>query len=299
MLGAALLFVKTEFSAGPDAPPSIIIDENRLQALRDSWLLNRSELPNLEQQRFLLALEVEDQMLLNEARKRGFDQLPVVQRRLQQLGGFLTDSMVDGQEQQSQQAESLGLEFSDPLIRTYMINAMRERLSSTAVVPDITEQDIADYYQQHAADFVQPRRVSFSHIYVGGLSEASLQKSHALTTSLNAPNADLDALVALGNPFYSGHQFNRLNEAQLSKQFGSGFAQQVIALPVAQWSPPIASSYGYHRVWLSDEQGAQRRPLKAVSDKIRQIVMREKREQAVQQTIQELLASYHIETPVL
>lgn len=305
LLGVALLWLKATLglSATPAPPPSIIIDEAALEALRDSWVLQRGDLPTLSQQRYLLKLEVEDQMLLREARLRHFDQLPVVQRRLQQLGGFLRGDNNEAlsESERYKLAKDLGLEYSDPLIRTYMINAMRERIAETVVYNEPGSEEIAAYFNSNNTEFLKPRRVAIAHLYCGGLHKAARQRCTTLRSQLPA-EADAHSLasaVALGDPFYGGHHIPMSNAAQLSNKFGAEFAAAVMAETVNQWSAPIASAYGYHLVWIKAEQASKLPALDEVRGDIVQQLRRQKQQQAVEDEIARLLANYRVETPVI
>lgn len=305
LLGVASLWLKATLglTATPASPPSIIFDDAALQSLRDSWVLQRGDLPTLSQQRYLLKLEVEDQMLLREARLRHFDQLPVVQRRLQQLGGFLRGDNNEAlsESERYQQAKDLGLEYSDPLIRTYMINAMRERIAATVAYSEPSSEEIAAYFHSNKTEFLEPRRVAIAHLYCGGLDDSARQRCATLRSQLKTEvdGDSVESAVALGDPFYGGHHIPMSSSAQLSKKFGADFAAAVMAETVNQWSAPIVSSYGYHLVWIKVEQVSKFPALDDVRREVVQKLRRQKHQQAVEDEIARLLANYRVETPVL
>jgi len=290
-LGLCLLILTAE-----SAEKSLVfISQAQQQNLHQQWLSKYGQAPSKAQQQTLLTQEFEDQLLFDQARQRGLQDLPVVQARLKQLNKFLaTDKQVNTVNQ-----PDLSLEFSDPLIRQYMINAMREMLISEALRERkrtqqviISDAAIADYYQQHLKEFFRADKYQLNHIYVGGLNSDSLQRAQQLFQQVQQQP---DTAANLGDAFAEGSQLPLLTPTRLLRKFGGDIANTSPSLQVQQWSKPIASSYGYHLLYLVSKQNGTQLALEQVAKKIQHTLQYQLRDQLLAEQLSQLKNLYQIE----
>ena len=238
-----------------------------------------------------------EEALLAAARARGLEQLPVVRTRMQQLALFLRASeQGDSPERRYRKALSLGLDRSDPLVRQYLLTAMREILTAELRLTEPASEQVAAYYRDHREQFSTPARLRLSHIYVGGLSAESRLRAAAIAAQLDASTPQAEA-VALGGPFHGGHHLPLLSERQLAARLGADFARRAMAQASGQWSPPLASSYGYHLLWIAEKTAAASQPLSQVATRIARRLQQQALEVALARRIDTLLASYDIVLP--
>jgi len=290
-LGLCLLILTAE----PAEKSYLFVSKAQQQTLFEQWLNKYGQAPTAAQQKTLLNKEIEDQLLFDQARQRELQNLPVVQARLKQLNKFLaTDNQVSSVDQ-----PDLSLEFSDPLIRQYMINAMREILITEALSERkrtqqaiISDTAIADYYQQHRIDFLRPDRYQLNHIYVGGLNSDSLEHAQNLFQRVQQQP---DATANLGDAFAEGSQLPMLSAKQLLRKLGGDIANMSPSLQPQQWSQPIASSYGYHLLYLVQKQSGTQLALQQVAKKIQQTLQYQLRDQLLAEQVNQLKNHYQIE----
>ncbi|MGI9279469.1 MAG: peptidyl-prolyl cis-trans isomerase [Endozoicomonas sp.] len=286
-LGMILLWVTAE----PEPAPVISINEQQIKDLQVQWQLQTGRAPDAQRTAMLIDVSIENEILFQEAMSRHFDQLPVVKNRLQQLGGFLklTDGDADARERE---ALKLGLDKTDPLIRRYLVSSMKEVISAESPVEGPDQATVEAYYQEHKEHYRQSGVTKISHVYFGGFEQESMDRANNLLAEM--PET-LEQAIRSGDPFFNGHQLPFLNEQQFSKRLGADFAHQVMTLKSGQWYGPIASSYGYHLVWVNETQQDHYRPLKEVADNIRSTILRDRRQAMLRREVEELKENYIIE----
>ncbi len=275
----------------------VVLSQQQLDAAMDRWQQQHQRAVDDHALASLQEKLIRDEVLLAEARARGFDRLPVVQTRLQQLAEFL--QLSDGSDSPGQTLQvviSNGLGNSDPLVREYMLSALRETLKTQLMLAPISHEQIAAYYREQGEQFNRPGRLRLSHVYIGGLSDRAYQRALTIADKLNA-GVSLDQAVALGDPFHNGHHLPLMTERQLAASLGGNFARQSMVLSPGQWSPPIASSYGYHLVRVAEKQLPSRPPLSDVEASIARQLSRQQQMLALDQRIDQLVASYRVELP--
>ncbi|KEQ17327.1 hypothetical protein GZ78_16075 [Endozoicomonas numazuensis] len=287
----ALLWVTAE----PEPAPVISISEQQIKDLQVQWQLQTGRTPDAQRTAMLIDASIENEILFQEAMNRRFDQLPVVKNRLQQLGGFLKLTEGDARENavaNEKEALKLGLDKTDPLIRRYLVSSMKEVISAESPVDAPDQKALEAYYEEHKEQYRQPGAIKISHVFFGGFEQNSLNRANSLLAAM--PVAKEDAIRS-GDPFFNGHQLPFLNEQQLSKRLGSDFARQVMTMKSGQWHGPIASSYGYHLVWVKETKLDHYRPLKEVAEHIRSRILRDKRQNMLMRELEELKENYIID----
>ena len=97
-----------------------------------------------------------------------------------------------------------------------------------------------------------------------------------------------------GDPFLLGQHMPWKSHRRLEQIFGSDFANSVMGLPVAVWSGPIKSNYGWHIVWLDEKQKDRLPTLESVRSKVLNDFLQERREKRLRETLNQLRAKYSI-----
>ena len=286
-LGLALLYI----SAEPPGAPTILVTEQLLDDLQSQWQRQNERPASPARLQHLVNNYIEEEILFREAMDRRFDQLPVVRDRLQKLGEFLKLSDGDAAEHE-REALKLGLLETDLLIRRYLVSAMRETLVLELSVDRPQQEDIEEHYRQHQQAFQLPARARISHVYIGGLTDAAQQRAQQLQSRLTD---NIDESIALGDPFYNGHRLPLMSATQLGKRMGNHFADTVVMAESGQWTGPVASSYGYHWVYVHENQPSGYRPLPAVENQIRSTLLRERQNRAFDQWLLGQKEKYLIE----
>lgn len=194
-----------------------------------------------------LQATVDEQILIAEARKRGWDQTdPIVRRRLRDNLAF-TEHADHGDGDLLAAARELGMPLLDPVVRKRLVLRMQALLRSRA---DTTpaEGELERYAE---AASTATRRWTLTHVLRSG------PDAEAELAAFKEEDALLPAQAAqVSEPFLAGNTFTDTTDRALAKTFGPDVVAQLATLPTGQWAGPVKSAFGQHLVWI--EQRAQR-----------------------------------------
>ena len=221
----------------------------------------------------------EDALLLNVALDARLDRSdPYVRYRLVTLGRFLgvapetePDAAVE------QQARTLGLVHSDPIIRRHLIDLIRLTAAALppAALPD--EAELRRNYAAHADAYAPPDRLRLRHVYLSRDRRGARTSDAAAALAAELRGRDADAGAGLGDGFARGATVGPATPAELTRIFGADFTTAVAALPVGEWSAPIASAYGLHIVRIDARLPSAPPPFEDVRGQLLHAWLRDRR----------------------
>ncbi|MCS6858376.1 MAG: peptidyl-prolyl cis-trans isomerase [Sandaracinaceae bacterium] len=225
----------------------------------------RARYNSLERKRELLDQMVRFELFAQEAIRKGYDQLPEVQRVRKQA-----------------------------LIRKFLKQEVEDRIR----IDDISDDEVRAYYEAHKDEYNQPEQVRVSHILIADRNTAQRVLRQALVTAgdmkafrqlaeqYNADPQSRDRFGDLG--FFSRPSERRPNEPEVPKELAEvAFSMTKIGEIYPQL---VRSSQGYHIVRLTGRRGPLQRTLEEAARSIRHRLWREKRERAVEELVQKLRA---------
>ena len=277
-------------------PKSIIgpLAETRVQALVDEWqgLMGR-KMAATELSRLLVA-ELDRDMLFAKALELELHLLdPVIAQRLLRNVEFLGLYAEQSDAEKIQSALEMRMHLGDEVVKRRLIQLAEEWLLLSAPPKPLSDQDVLNYYNSNQAQFWAPERYTFSHVFFPREREADM---HRLAEKLGTQIYEFDEALNYGAPFLPGYHFTRQTAEQLARQFGAGFVSNFLALPpkVGQWQAPIASTFGWHLVWLQEEQKGRTLSLEEARKDIVATLQRERRTQALDDAKAALRQDYEI-----
>jgi parvulin-like peptidyl-prolyl isomerase len=192
---------------------------------------------------------------LKETWTRQWQRLPSEE----ELRGLVSDYLKE--ELLAREARELGLDEDDIIVRRRLAQKMEFLVQDTARIAEPGEEALRQFYDARRTQYQAPARVSFTQLYFR--TEAAARRAlEELKTRSPA---------GLGDPSMLPREGTGADEQAVASQFGPAFAARVFAHPPARWMGPVASSYGFHLVWISEQQAAQARPF----DQVRAQVLEE------------------------
>lgn len=211
-----------------------------------------------------------------------------------ELDGLIEDQIRD--EVLTREAERLGLDRDDTVIRRRLRQKMEIITEETAAAVAPTDTQLQDYLNQHAEDFRGESRVAFSQIFFdptkrGGRIDADVKtllaqlQRRALSTNWQKLGDQLFMLKT---------DYALSGEREIATAFGAEFASSLLDLKSGEWSGPVRSGYGLHLVRVNQVEAA--RP--ALLADVRAVVEREwrnaQRKVAAETQYRQLRAEYQI-----
>jgi len=203
------------------------------------------------------------------------------------------------------EARSLGLDRDDELIRRRLVQQMEflvEGVGESALV--VSDAEIAAAYRERADELREPGTIRFAHVFVrddpgreekGREAEAEA-RARALLARLNRERVGFDGALALGDRFLYDRIYVDRTLDEVRSHFGESMAETVAGMavdPVA-WSGPYRSEHGLHLVLLTARSPSRLAPLEEVEASLRESLLREKRERALERGIEGIVARYPI-----
>lgn len=281
--------------------PEVVLDETRVAELTQQWARDHKRPPSRPELRAFLRETADEEILHREALRRNLDKLPVVRRRLLELGQFLALAEKDATpEKIIADARAMGLLESDPLARRYMAESMRQRLRSSNEEPP-SEAEMRAFFEAHRGEFLQPHRVRLSHVFIAGHGPDQEEAANALFERLKNNAIPPEQALVLGDPFFGGQQFPLKTQQQLAAMMGVDFGERVIGLPEQQWARPIHSPFGWHIVWVHEVMEQRSPSFAAVRSQILNRMCAERELEHLAIAMEKLRRRYHvrIESPAM
>lgn len=188
------------------------------------------------------------------------------------------------------QALELGLDGNDEVIRRRLRQKMELLMADSAELLKPTDRQLTDFLQQHPDRFERDPVFSFEQVYIGDdIPAQSLQQHIASIQQL------LDAGESVkGSPSLLPPQFTEVQAFHVDRQFGQGFAEQLLAQPLNQWSEPLRSGLGLHLVRISARQPARLPTLAEIHAEVKREWQKAKSRQLQTTMLDNLKANYNI-----
>lgn len=178
----------------------------------------------------------------------------------------------------------LGLDRDDPMIQQRVVQKvllLAEDLGGATREP--TEAELRAAYARTADRYRQAPQYHLMHVFAARRDD--LPAAAALETT---------ALPSAGEPFPLPRE-TRATAAELRRSYGAAFADAVVAAaPAGDYSAPVASSYGWHRVRVVDVVPERVRPFAEVRSEVAFDEILARREAAVRRFLDATAARYQV-----
>jgi hypothetical protein len=189
------------------------------------------------------------------------------------------------------EALSLGLDQNDTIIRRRLMQKMEFLSDDLAELNQPDEAELNKYFIANKNKYQFPARISFTHIYfsLDSRGAKALEDSKCVLADLDVPRAP-----ERGDRFMMKYDFVHETPLELTRIFGSGFAEQLFTLETNTWQGPVSSGYGFHLVRISEKTDARAPELAAVIEKVRTDFMFEQRQKTNKEIYDKFKERYEI-----
>lgn len=212
LIGALVFAVHGLWQARQEsAARTIIVSQEALKRLSAIWAGEAGREPNADDVRGLLAEYVREEVLYREAQRLGLDEDDtIIRRRLAQKMGFL--------------------------------------LSNEAVALSIDESDLRARYDANPEEYREPTRITLTHVPFNFAPDGASRQDEIDSAARILNSATSPEPGSLGDPFILARSHIDIDEDGLGRLFGRDFAAAIFSMPVGQWSPSIRSRLADHLV---------------------------------------------------
>ncbi|WP_164726840.1 peptidyl-prolyl cis-trans isomerase [Shimia sediminis] len=190
------------------------------------------------------------------------------------------------------EAEYLGLDIGDEIIRNRLVQKMTFLLESGArsLVPE--DEVLRAFMQDNPLRFQQPGWLAFEQVFLGQdmASDAAISEVKAALESGADPQQ-------AGQPSQLPGYVPPSRAAQVDGLLGRGVFATLDTLPSNVWSGPVQSAFGYHLVRITDRAPARLPDFDDVRDAVLREWSRDTAQDLSEIRFDELKASYEIIVP--
>jgi parvulin-like peptidyl-prolyl isomerase len=254
----ALLFLYFEWSGGGAGPGSnrIVIGPGQVEHLASSFNFVWQRPPTEGELKGLLDDYVKEEIATREAMAMGLDRDDaVLRRRLRQKLEFLVEDAVD------------------------------------AASP--SEEELQAWLDEHPETFRTEPRVSLRQVFVNGEKASASADAERLLARLRVagPQAGIESL---GDASMLPREVPMGPLGEVSRAFGTEFAEEVLDLEPGAWTGPVKTPYGLHLVLVLEREEAKSPELADVKPLVEREVVSAKRRAQLEAMYEKLLEKYSV-----
>jgi hypothetical protein len=185
----------------------------------------------------------------------------------------------------------LGLDQDDTIIRRRLMQKMEFLSNDLAELNQPDESALNKYFLENQEKYRLHAQISFTHIYfsIDKRGAMALEDSKRVLAELDVPRAP-----ERGDSFMMEYDFVQETPSEVTRIFGSGFAERLFTLEINTWQGPVASGFGYHLVRINEKIDARMPELASVIEKVRTDFMFEQRQKINKEIYEKFKSRYEI-----
>ena len=201
------------------------------------------------------------------------------------------------------EAARMGLDQDDTIVRRRLAQKMSFLIEDTIVVDEVSDAELAAYFEENADRYGDAQRFTLRHVYVSpdrrGSDEEAMSAAAEILEQLRAEGSGAEPQNTLwrrlGDPFMLRREYGRRTATDLVELFGGAFVDGLATLPVGEWAGPVESAYGYHVVRLSARTEAKPAVFEEVRRRVLEDARRDARDAANREAHERLRERYRVE----
>lgn len=194
------------------------------------------------------------------------------------------------------EALAMGLDEGDQVIRRRLAQKLEFVVSDLASAAEPERVALEAWFEARREDYALPPRYTLTQIYLDPdrRGDGVLEEAERLRDELNAQAAPPADPRTLGDSLMLDNEFAGYSPAELSRQFGRGFVDSLIALEPGRWHAPVLSGYGVHVVRIAEVVEPPPPVFDEISERVMQDWLQATREELNEAYVDNLMASYEI-----
>ena len=188
---------------------------------------------------------------------------------------------------------TLGLDRDDPVVRR-RIGQKVEFIVDGLAPAKPTTAELQAWLDAHAGDYADDPVYSLQQLYF----DPSRRGAH-----LDAEMASARRALELGRPAHGDDtmlpaELNAASAAEVTKTFGTGFADALEAMPLGTWQGPVRSGFGLHLVRLTARQQGRKAQLEEIRADVERDLLHARTQEAADAFYRLLRARYVVRVDV-
>ena len=192
------------------------------------------------------------------------------------------------------EALAMGLDRDDQIIRRRMRQKIEFLTADVVESIEPTEEELQAHLDADPDLYRQEATISFSQVYFHERTAAGSARTRALAVLADLRKSPHTDPATVGDPFMFGAVHRDMSERELWGVFGEEFAEQLIELPVGEWSGPVSSAFGLHVARLDAFDPGRPSQLAEVRAAVYRDLVGKRTRETEQQYFEGLLSQYNV-----
>ncbi len=197
------------------------------------------------------------------------------------------------------EALTLGLDKDDDIVKRRMAQKMQFLAEDVANAHEPTIAELKAWFDKNGSRFVLPGRITFHHLYFSPDQRGRRAHDDAVKAlaRITGQLYDSKTAAAPADPFMFQDYYADRSPEQLTKDFGSQFAQAVFKLKSGSWQGPVESGYGWHLVFVDSLTPGRIPAFEEVEPDVKSAWLADQREQSWTKAYTAMRAKYTVSLP--
>jgi hypothetical protein len=168
------------------------------------------------------------------------------------------------------EALALGLDQNDTILRRRLAQKMDFLIADLTLPAKPAEEALRAYYRDNEERYLEPLRVSFTHVYFSPdqRGDRVRMEARAALATLRSLQADASHAAEYGDRLTLRARYDNTSIDAIARDFGKDFAAGLGQLALRRWEGPIASGYGMHLVYVSGMEAERLRSFEEARQQI-------------------------------
>lgn len=193
------------------------------------------------------------------------------------------------------EALALRLDEDDTIVRRRLRQKYEFLVEDLGNYARPSDEALGSYLNKHPDIFRLEAKLAFQQIFLDpDKPRNTLAYVDSLKERLRSESFDKSRLRELSDSFMLAFNHPVTGARVIDANFGSGFADQLMALPIGSWQGPVTSGYGIHLVHIKHYMPARNPSLEEVRGRVVIEWQRAQKQAYVQKHYESLLLKYEV-----
>jgi len=194
-------------------------------------------------------------------------------------------------------AVAMGLDRDDPVVRRMLgqkLQTLTQNVLEFSLSP--TDQELKDYYAENAEQYRPPDLITYSQVFLDPdrRGDETLRDAREILAKLRSTGAPTAEIESLGDSFMLQTYYPQKAYFDISRLFGHGFADSVVALSAREWHGPVLSGYGVHLVYVHEHETNKMPEFEAVKERVQQEWLDKRQRELQDEFVSTVVSSYDV-----
>lgn len=190
------------------------------------------------------------------------------------------------------EATRLGLDQGDLIVKRRVVQKMRFLMEASTPLEQPTSEQLEAWLAEHPDQFQIPRSVKIEHYFFARTDNDEAALALALDCYERLLNTKSD-IQSSPHPF--DNRTGEIQQDELSRELGSALTEQIMAMPLNEWSKPMSSALGFHLIKVNFRTPAQQMTAQQAGQALVAVVREAQRERMNEAALKVLASRYRVD----